>query len=276
VARWAIGDVQGCAQELTALLSRVGFKADRDQIWFVGDLVNRGPDSLGVLRLARSMADNAVCVLGNHDLHLLAVALVQAKQRKSDTLREILAAPDRDQLIEWLLHRPLAHHAPHADDLLVHAGLVPQWSVAETLALAAEVERALAADPQRLLGAMYGDQPDRWQSSLKGADRLRFAVNVLTRLRFCTAEGRIDFKQKGRPDSAPAPWMPWFKVPRRASEGTRIVFGHWSALGYYNADGVVALDTGCVWGGELTALDLDAPQSRPVSVPSRQPRSIEE
>jgi bis(5'-nucleosyl)-tetraphosphatase (symmetrical) len=276
VARWAIGDVQGCAQELTALLARVGFKADRDQIWFVGDLVNRGPDSLGVLRLARSMADNAVCVLGNHDLHLLAVALVQARQRKSDTLREILAAPDRDQLIEWLLHRPLAHHAPDADDLLVHAGLVPQWSVAETLALAAEVEQALAADPQRLLGAMYGDQPDRWQSSLKGADRLRFVVNVLTRLRFCTAEGRIDFKQKGRPDSAHAPWMPWFKVPRRASEGTRIVFGHWSALGYYNADGVVALDTGCVWGGELTALDLDAPQSRPVSVPSRQPRSIEE
>ncbi len=276
MARWAIGDVQGCAEELEALLERIDFRTDRDQIWFVGDLVNRGPDSLGALRLVRSLGENALCVLGNHDLHLLAVAIVRARQRRSDTLDAILEAPDREALIEWLLQRPLAHHARREGDLLVHAGLVPQWSVADTLALAAEVEHALRNDPQRLLSAMYGDQPDRWQNSLEGIDRLRFAVNVLTRLRFCTADGRIDLKQKGRPESVTAPWMPWFKAPRRASAGTRVVFGHWSALGFYNADRVLGLDTGCVWGGTLTAVDLDAPQAWPVSVPSRQPRSIEE
>jgi bis(5'-nucleosyl)-tetraphosphatase (symmetrical) len=263
MARWAIGDIQGCADELTALIALIGFKSDRDQIWFVGDLVNRGPDSLQVLRLVRSLADNALCVLGNHDLHLLAVALVKAKVRKSDTLKPILDAPDRNALIEWLAQRPLAHYAADADDLLVHAGVVPQWNVDDALALASEVQHALRSDPQTLLAAMYGDEPDRWQPSLKGADRLRFAVNVLTRVRFCTAEGRIDFRQKGKPGSASPPWMPWFKAPRRAAAGTRIIFGHWSALGYYNADRVVGLDTGCVWGG-------------PVSVPSRQPRSIGE
>jgi bis(5'-nucleosyl)-tetraphosphatase (symmetrical) len=274
--RWAIGDIQGCCDELTALIARIGFRSDRDQLWFVGDLVNRGPDSLKVLRLVRSLAGNALCVLGNHDLHLLAVALAKAKLRKSDTLKPILEAPDRDALIEWLTQLPLAHYAPDADDLLVHAGVVPQWSVDDTLALALEVQQALRSDPKGLLAAMYGDEPDRWQHSLKGADRLRFAVNVLTRLRFCSADGRIDFRQKGKPESAPPPWMPWFKVPRRAAGGTRIVFGHWSALGYYNADGVVGLDTGCVWGGALTALNLDEPRARPVSVPSLQPRSIEQ
>jgi bis(5'-nucleosyl)-tetraphosphatase (symmetrical) len=276
MARWAIGDIQGCADELTALIARIGYKPDRDQIWLVGDLVNRGPDSLKVLRLVRSLADNALCVLGNHDLHLLAIALVKEKMRKRDTLKAILDAPDRDDLLEWLLRRPLAHYAADSDDLLVHAGVVPQWSVDDTLALASEVQQALRSDPQTLLAAMYGDEPDRWQSSLKGADRLRFTVNVLTRLRFCTAEGRIDFRQKGKPDSAPPPWMPWFKAPHRAAGRTRIVFGHWSALGYYNADRVLGLDTGCVWGGALTALNLDEPEGRPISVPSRQPRSIEQ
>jgi bis(5'-nucleosyl)-tetraphosphatase (symmetrical) len=274
--RWAIGDIQGCADELIALIARIGFKSDRDQLWFVGDLVNRGPDSLKVLRLVRSLAGNALCVLGNHDLHLLAVALVKAKLRKSDTLKPILEAPDRAALLEWLLQLPLAHYAADTDDLLVHAGVVPQWSVDDALALAAEVQQALRSDPEGLLAAMYGDEPDRWQPSLKGNDRLRFAVNVFTRLRFCTADGRIDFRQKGKAESAPPPWMPWFKAPRRAAAGTRIVFGHWSALGYYNANGVVGLDTGCVWGGSLTALDLDEPRAKPVSVPSLQPRSIEQ
>jgi bis(5'-nucleosyl)-tetraphosphatase (symmetrical) len=276
LTRWAIGDIQGCADELTALIARIGFKSDRDQIWFVGDLVNRGPDSLQALRLVRSLADNALCVLGNHDLHLLAVALAKAKLRKSDTLKPILEAPDRDVLIDWLTQLPLAHYEADANDLLVHAGVVPQWSVDDTLALADEVQQALRSDPAALLAAMYGDEPDRWQSSLKGNDRLRFAVNVLTRLRFCTAEGRIDFRQKGKPESAPAPWIPWFRAPDRAAADTRIVFGHWSALGYYNDDGVVGLDTGCVWGGALTALNLDEPRAKPVSVPSRQPRSIEQ
>jgi bis(5'-nucleosyl)-tetraphosphatase (symmetrical) len=275
MARWAIGDVQGCADELVELIERIDFRPDRDQLWFVGDLVNRGPASLRVLRLVRSLADNAICVLGNHDLHLLAVALIDARMRKNDTLTEILKAADREPLLEWLLQLPLAHFEPEHGDLMVHAGVVPQWDVPETLALAGEVERSLRSDPQRLLGAMYGDQPDRWQPSLSGTERLRFAINVLTRLRFCTPDGRIDLKQKGRPDSAPAPWIPWFKAQRRASSGARVVFGHWSALGFYRADQVLALDTGCVWGGSLTAVNLDAPLPVPVSVRSRQPRSIE-
>ena len=275
MARWAIGDVQGCADELAELIARIDFKPDRDQLWFVGDLVNRGPDSLRVLRWVRSLKDNAVCVLGNHDLHLLACAWVGAKQRKNDTLSAILDAPDRDSLIEWLTERPLAHFAPEPKDLMVHAGVVPQWSVAETLAIGAEVQQALRTDPRRLLSAMYGDEPDCWRPSLKGLARLRFAVNVLTRMRFCTPDGRIDLKQKGKPDSAPAPWIPWFKAPRRASGNERIIFGHWSALGFYRTEQFIGLDTGCVWGGSLTALNLDLPQAPPISVPSRQPRSIE-
>ena len=274
MARWAIGDIQGCDEELEELLERIDFASGRDQLWLVGDLVNRGPRSLQVLRRIRSLGDAAVCVLGNHDLHLLAVALTGARQRRSDTLTEVLAAPDRDTLIEWLLHRPLAVYQP-PNDLLLHAGVVPQWSVAQTLALAAEVQHALQSDPRRLLSRMYGDRPERWRRNLSGMARLRFAVNVLTRLRFCTAEGRIDLKHKGRPDSADAPWIPWFKAPARASAEASIVFGHWSALGLYRAPGLLGLDTGCVWGGSLTAVNLDEPSAPPVSAASRQPRSSE-
>jgi bis(5'-nucleosyl)-tetraphosphatase (symmetrical) len=273
MARWAIGDVQGCCEELEQLLARIRFSGTRDRLWFVGDLVNRGPCSLKALRLVRALGDNALSVLGNHDLHLLAVALAGERLRKNDTLSEILAAADRDELLEWLLLLPLAH-SEHGD-LLLHAGVVPQWSVALTLQLAGEVQRALREDPRTLLSDMYGDQPDRWQATLAGPDRLRFAINVLTRLRFCTVDGRVDFKQKGKPDSAPKPWLPWFKVPGRASREQRIVFGHWSALGFHSERGVLALDTGCVWGGALTAMNLDDPEAPPVSVPSRQPRSIE-
>jgi bis(5'-nucleosyl)-tetraphosphatase (symmetrical) len=276
MARWAVGDVQGCCDELEQLLSRIRFSSDRDRLWFVGDLVNRGPASLATLRLVRSLGDNAVSVLGNHDLHLLAVALVGEKLRQSDTLDHILAARDRDALLEWLLLRPLAHLEPEHDELLVHAGVVPQWTVPQTLQLAAEVQRALRDEPRSLLSNMYGDQPDHWQATLAGMDRLRFTINVLTRLRFCTADGRIDLRQKGKPDSAPRPWLPWFKAPGRASRERRIVFGHWSALGFYSAPGLLGLDTGCVWGGALTAVNLDDPQAPPVSVPSRQPRSIEQ
>ena len=275
MARWAVGDVQGCCEELEQLLARLHFSADRDRLWLVRDLVNRGPASLAALRLVRSLDANAVCVLGNHDLHLLAVVLAGARLRKSDTLNEILAAPDRDALLEWLLQLPLAYFEPGYGDLLLHAGVVPQWSVTQTLQLAAEVERTLREHPRALLSGMYGDQPDRWQATLTGLDRLRFTINVLTRLRFCTADGRVDFKQKGRPDSAPGPWLPWFQVPARASRDQRIVFGHWSALGLYSDSGVLGLDTGCVWGGALTAVNLDDPEAPPVTVPSRQPRSIE-
>jgi bis(5'-nucleosyl)-tetraphosphatase (symmetrical) len=275
MARWAIGDVQGCCEELEELLSRIRFSHERDRLWFVGDLVNRGPCSLKALRRVRSLGDNAISVLGNHDLHLLAVALAGEKLRRSDTLSEILAAPDRDVLLEWLLRLPLAYFEPDHDDLLLHAGVLPQWSVALTLQLAGEVQQALQADARGLLSSMYSDQPDRWDSSLAGVERLRLAINVLTRLRFCTADGRVDFKQKGEPDSAPKPWLPWYKVPGRASREQRIVFGHWSALGLHCERGVLALDTGCVWGGALTAVNLDDRQAPAVSVPSRQPRSIE-
>ena len=276
MARWAIGDVQGCCDELEQLLARIRFSNDRDRLWLVGDLVNRGPASLAVLRLVRGLGDNATSVLGNHDLHLLAVALAGAKLRRSDTLSEILAAADRDALLEWLLLRPLAHFEPGYSDLLLHAGVLPQWSAAQTLQLAAEVERSLRDNPRALLTSMYGDHPDRWQAALAGLERQRFTINVLTRLRFCTADGRVDFKQKGKPDSAPSPWLPWFRVADRASGAQRIVFGHWSALGFCSERGVLGIDTGCVWGGSLTAVNLDDPEAPPVSVPSRQPRSIEE
>ena len=275
MARWAIGDVQGCCEELEQLLVRIRYASDRDRLWFVGDLVNRGPCSLQALRRVRALGDNAVCVLGNHDLHLLAVALAGARLRRSDTLSDILAARDRDALLEWLLALPLAHFEPEHGDLLLHAGVLPQWSVAQTLELAHEVERTLQHDPRALLSDMYSDQPDRWLPALAAAERRRLTINVLTRLRFCTADGRIDLKQKGKPDSAPRPWLPWFRVPGRASRDTRIVFGHWSALGLLREPGVLALDTGCVWGGALTAVNLDDPAAPPVSVPSLQPRSIE-
>jgi bis(5'-nucleosyl)-tetraphosphatase (symmetrical) len=276
MARWAVGDVQGCCDELEQLLARIRFSSDCDRLWLVGDLVNRGPASLAVLRLVRGLGDNATSVLGNHDLHLLAVALAGAKLRRSDTLSEILTAADRDALLEWLLLRPLAHFEPAYSDLLLHAGVLPQWSTAQTLQLAAEVERSLRDNPRALLTTMYGDHPDRWQAALAGPERQRFTINVLTRLRFCTADGRVDFKQKGKPDSAPSPWLPWFRVAGRASGAQRIVFGHWSALGFCSERGVLGIDTGCVWGGALTAVNLDDPEAPPVSVPSRQPRSIEE
>jgi bis(5'-nucleosyl)-tetraphosphatase (symmetrical) len=276
MARWAVGDVQGCCDELEQLLARIRFSAERDQLWLVGDLVNRGPKSLQTLRLVRSLGANAISVLGNHDLHLLAVRLVGAKQRRSDTLAPILAAADCDTLLEWLQQLPLAHFEPAQQDLLLHAGVLPQWTVTQTLELAAEVERALREDPRTLLSGMYGDQPDRWQPGLSGLARLRLTINVLTRLRFCTPDGRVDFRQKGKPESAPSPWLPWFKVPDRASREQRLVFGHWSALGFHSERGVLALDTGCVWGGALTAVNLDDREAPPVSVPSRQPRSIEQ
>ncbi|MGO9804813.1 MAG: symmetrical bis(5'-nucleosyl)-tetraphosphatase [Steroidobacteraceae bacterium] len=266
MTRYAIGDVQGCHEELRTLLAQLRFSADRDRLWFVGDLVNRGPQSLATLRFVRALGDNAIVVLGNHDLHLLAVMHGARPRRRSDTLDDVLAAPDRQALCEWLLTRPLAYG--EAGDLLVHAGVVPPWTVAQTLELAREVETALRRDPQRLLERMYGNDPDRWSPKLKGLERLRFAINVLTRLRVCTADGEIDLDIKGSPPPPPSPLRPWFVFEQRASRGTRIIFGHWSALGLVESHGVVGLDTGCVWGGALTALDLEA-ADRPVSVPCR-------
>jgi bis(5'-nucleosyl)-tetraphosphatase (symmetrical) len=266
VTRYAIGDLQGCDEELGALLKRLKFSPDRDRLWFVGDLVNRGPASLAVLRRVRALGDNAVVVLGNHDLHLLALAHGAHRRRRADTLDEVLAARDREQLLEWLITRPLAY--AEASDLMVHAGVVPQWSAARTLELAREVARALQAEPRALFEHMYGDGPERWRDELSGWERLRFTINVLTRLRVCSADGRVDLAMKGEPPPPPSPLRPWFRHADRASRDARVIFGHWSALGLVQESNVIGLDTGCVWGGKLTAIDLDrerAPQCVPCS-----------
>jgi bis(5'-nucleosyl)-tetraphosphatase (symmetrical) len=268
VTRYAIGDVQGCNDELQTLLTRLRFSPDRDQVFFVGDLVNRGPASLEVLRFVRSLGDNAIVVLGNHDLHLLAVTHGVRRSRKSDTFADVLAAPDCDQLLEWLITRPLAHAHVDSDgrtDLMVHAGVVPQWTLDMTVALAREVESVLRSNPSRIFDHMYGDEPDRWSDDLGEKERLRFTINVLTRLRVCTADGRIDLKWKGKPPPPDSPYQPWFDHEKRKTRYARIIFGHWSALGFVERSGVVGLDSGCVWGGSLTAFDLDADRP-PVTV----------
>jgi len=268
MTRFAIGDIQGCHDELVQLIEQIGFKPDRDQIWFTGDLVNRGPKSLEVLRHVRAMGDNAICVLGNHDLHLLALAFgTKRKVKSADTLDEIFTARDRDVLLDWLLALPLVHFDASHGDLLVHAGLIPQWNASTAVELSHEVEMALAKDARNLFDNMYGDQPDRWSDDLKPAERLRVAINVFTRMRICTREGRIELKMKGSGEDVRPPWRPWFEHDNRQSRNVRVIFGHWSARGLVRTHDVLGLDTGCVWGGSLTAFDLDSPDARPVATP---------
>lgn len=268
MTRFAIGDIQGCQDELRTLVAKLGFKSDRDQLWFTGDLVNRGPKSVDVLRYVRSLGDNAICVLGNHDLHLLALALGnKRKHKQGDTLENVFDAKDCDALLEWLIALPLVHFDAGYSDLLVHAGLIPQWNAGTAVELAREVESALATDARNLFDNMYGDQPERWSDSLKPLDRLRFAINVFTRMRVCTPEGRIELKTKGSGRDVRLPWRAWFEHENRKSRDVRVIFGHWSARGLVRSHGVVGLDTGCVWGGALTALDLDSPHAAAVSTP---------
>ena len=268
MALYAIGDVQGCDAELGVLLDALQFSADRDQLWFVGDLVNRGPDSLAVLRRIRSFGGAATVTLGNHDLHLLAVAFGSAKIRSDDTLSGILAAPDRHALLEWLAGRPLFHEDHALNLVMLHAGLAPQWDLKLAGACAREFEEALRRDPLKLFERLYGDQPDRWDDVREGEERLRFIANCFTRLRYVDADGRLALRVKGSPKkSQTKSLIPWFEAPEARWRGPRIVFGHWSTLGFFcNAD-VIGLDTGCVWGGTLTALRLDDPEARPVQVP---------
>jgi bis(5'-nucleosyl)-tetraphosphatase (symmetrical) len=275
MATYAIGDVQGCCDELEALLRKLDFDPSRDRLWFVGDLVNRGPRSLDVLRLVRRLGDAAVTVLGNHDLHLLAIARGAAHLRPADqTLLPVLEAPDRDALLDWLQARPVLHHDPWLGITMVHAGLPPPWDIPLARRCAAELEAALRSEHSgRLFADMYGNHPDRWDPALEGADRLRFITNALTRLRVCDRSGRLLLKLKGPPAKMPSGAVPWFQVPGRRSVGSRIVCGHWSALGYHDGDGVLALDTGCVWGGTLIAQRLDA-QAAPVAVPSTLPIAV--
>ncbi|MGM9515948.1 symmetrical bis(5'-nucleosyl)-tetraphosphatase [Roseateles sp. DB2] len=254
---YLIGDLQGCCDALERLLQTLDFSPSRDRIHCLGDLVNRGPASLRTLRRLQGLGDAAQCLLGNHDLHLLAAAHGARKPGKSDTLREILDAPDRASLLDWLRQQRLAAEAQGW--LLVHAGVVPQWDRSDTLSLAAEVEALLRGpDLPDFLQEMYGNEPDRWHEGLRGTDRLRFIINVLTRMRFCSADGRLEFKSKDGADVAPAGFMPWFEVPDRRSAGQPIAFGHWSTLGLVQRPDLLALDTGCVWGGSLSAAALDA------------------
>lgn len=260
MATYAIGDIQGCLPALERLLDRLNFDPARDQLWFTGDLVNRGPDSLGTLRFIRALGKAALAVLGNHDLHLLAVAHTGAKQGRHDTLDAILAAPDRAELLDWLAHRPLLHHDAQRDWTLIHAGLPPQWDLELAATLAREVETTLRGPRLKdFLAVMYANEPDRWSPALAGDARLRFTVNCLTRLRFCTPQGRLLFKPKGAPGSQPSDSLPWFEAPGRRSAGHRIVFGHWAALGRIEWPGtdVYGIDTGCVWGNALSALCLE-------------------
>jgi bis(5'-nucleosyl)-tetraphosphatase (symmetrical) len=258
MARYAIGDIQGCCDELQALLERCRYSADRDELWFVGDLVNRGPQSLKTLRFVRSLGAGATVVLGNHDLHLLALAFGSRRKAKDgDTLDEVLDAPDRDQLLEWLLGRPMAVFDEPRGDFLVHAGLAPDWTPRTAAKLAREVEAVLRDDARTLFDGMYGNKPDRWSDGLRGMDRLRFVINAFTRMRYCRADGTVDLKFKNSPGEQPEDLYPWFDAPDRKSAGVRVVCGHWSTLGYQRRRDLLALDTGCVWGGALTAVNLD-------------------
>ena len=256
MATYAIGDVQGCFGALERLLDAFGFDRTRDRLWFVGDLVNRGPDSLATLRMVKDLGDAAVTVLGNHDFHLLAVAAGRAKRRRSDTLDAVLAAPDRDELLGWLRRRPMLHVQNRW--AMVHAGLLPQWSVATARLLAREVEAALrGANWRDFLAQLYGDRPDSWSEDLRGADRLRVIVNAMARMRFCTAEGIMEFRTKGETAKAPPGFFPWFDAPGRASGDYTIICGHWSTLGLKLRPDLLALDSGCVWGGSLSAVRLE-------------------
>lgn len=271
MAVYAIGDLQGCYDEFRALLDRIGFDPAQDRLWLCGDLVNRGPRSLEVLRFVRALGDAAITVLGNHDLHLLALWQGRHRHSKSnDTLDSILAAPDREELMEWLRQRPLLHHDAALGWTLVHAGLAPQWDLATAQTCAREVEAALRGpDFHDFIDHMYGNEPHRWDPELHGWERLRFTVNCLTRLRYCSADGALSLAYKGAPATRPHDLLPWFDVPGRRSAGQRIVFGHWSTLGLYRGADVLALDTGCLWGGALSAARLDHPDVPVISLPCR-------
>ena len=262
---YLIGDVQGCCNALDRLLAALDFSPSRDRIHVLGDLVNRGPQSLETLRRLRGFGDSAVCLLGNHDLNLLAVAHGVRRPRGSDTIAGILEAPDREAWLEWLRHRRMAVF-DHGW-LMLHAGVVPQWDLADTLRLAGEVETLLRGeDLAEFLPHMYGDEPARWRESLSGAERLRFIINVLTRTRFVAADGTLDLVTKEAAGGAPAGFWPWFEVPGRRSAGTPIAFGHWAALGLVNRPDLLALDTGCVWGRQLTAARIDGGRREIVQV----------
>jgi bis(5'-nucleosyl)-tetraphosphatase (symmetrical) len=262
---YLIGDVQGCCDALDRLLAKIGFSPSRDRIYVLGDLVNRGPQSLETLRRLRGFGAAATCLLGNHDLNLLAVAQGVRRPHKGDTIAEILDAPDREAWLDWLRQRHMA--VSEHGWLMVHAGVVPQWDAALTLQLAGEVEALLRSNElAAFLPAMYGDTPVRWSDALAGTQRWRFVINVLTRTRFVAADGTLDLASKDGADSAPAGFFPWFEAPQRRTVGTPIAFGHWATLGLIDRPDLLALDTGCVWGRQLTAARIDGERREIIQV----------
>jgi bis(5'-nucleosyl)-tetraphosphatase (symmetrical) len=259
MAHYLIGDVQGCDGALQRLLDKIAFTPSRDTLFLLGDLVNRGPDSAAVLRRLMVYGASARCLLGNHDLHLLAIAHGVRPLHRSDTVHDILQAPDRPALLDWLRRQPLALRETHDGEeiLMVHAGVLPSWDAGKTMALAGELEAVLRGpDLPDFLRRMYGNEPARWDDRLQGDARLRVIVNALTRLRFCTAEGEMEFASKEGAAGAPAGYLPWFEVPGRRTADVTVAFGHWSTLGWLHRPDVLALDTGCVWGGCLSAVRL--------------------
>jgi bis(5'-nucleosyl)-tetraphosphatase (symmetrical) len=256
----AFGDLQGCRDSFRELLAKAGPSPDTP-LWFAGDLINRGPDSLATLRDVIALGDRAVAVLGNHDLHLLSVSAGIRKSKKGDTIEEILNAPDAADLLHWVRHRPIAHYGHGM--LMVHAGVLPQWDVDLTMELARDLEKALRRDSwKETLAGLYGNEPNRWSKDLKGIDRLRITCSALTRMRFCNRDGAMEFSASGGLDSAPSGYMPWFDVPGRKTKGSTVVFGHWAALGLTMRDNLIGLDSGCVWGNRLSAVRLEADPAR--------------
>lgn len=257
MAVYAVGDIQGCYDDLMRLLESLRFDQSEDQLWLAGDLVNRGPKSLEVLRFARNMGPSLACVLGNHDLHLLAVAYGARENKRKDTLSEILEAPDSQELLDWLRHQPLLHRDKNNGWTMVHAGISPQWSMKKARKLAKEVETVLQSDDlPELLESMYGNTPERWSKELVGMERYRYIINAFTRMRYCKEDKSLDMSFNQAPEQAPEDLIPWYVHPRRKSADKPILFGHWSTLGYRHQGGALSLDTGCVWGGKLTAVQL--------------------
>ncbi len=257
MAIYAIGDIQGCYRQLQKLLEKIKFSSDKDQLWFAGDIVNRGPESLKTIRFIKSLEDNAITILGNHDLHLLAMSHGHHKQGKRDTVQEILDASDSNQLLEWLIHRPLMHFQKENNVCLVHAGMHPSWTTSQALSYANEVEAVLQGPKaHEFFHHMYGDKPSSWSESLSGWDRLRFITNCFTRMRYINDDMKLRLKEKGSPGKQPANTHPWFEFNKK-EKGLNIVFGHWSTLKNPNIKNLFPLDTGCLWGGELTALIID-------------------
>ena len=274
MAAFAVGDIQGCLDELCSVLEQAGFRAGKDTLWCVGDLVNRGPKSLETLRFIRDLGARAVCVLGNHDITLLALS-AGIPVRSRHELHEVLEAPDRDELIDWLRSRPLMHHDPKLGYAMVHAGLMPEWTLEQALECAGELEAFLRSDGwEEKIQKLYGPQPRRWKNSHAGFKRLRLITKAMTQMRYLDSEGRVDLDCKLSPAKCSKKLTPWFKVPERRTRDTRIIFGHWSTLGFYSGDNVWGIDTGCIWGRKLTVLRLDPSGPAPTQILCQQQARI--